>query len=60
MDIEGIKAKLKQEWEERPIIMIMAGTALVNSVIHVVKMTNETRNSHAWSKEVKRRNKMTR
>lgn len=58
--LEKVKAKLKQEWEERPIIVIMAGTAVANTAIHVVKMMNETRNSHAWSKEVDRRDKMTR
>jgi hypothetical protein len=57
--MEKLKTKLKKEWEERPIIVITAGSVAASMLIKLLEVTNETRNSRAWAKEVKRRSKMS-
>jgi hypothetical protein len=60
MNIEGIKTKIKQEWEERPIIVIAVVATVSELTFKTIKAVNESRNSKSWEKEVDRRNKMYR
>ena len=58
--MDKIKTKIKQLWEENPVIVIMVGTAVANTAIHATKAMTEARNAKSWAKEVDRRDRMTR
>ena len=55
--MDKFKTKIKQIWEEQPIVIITAVATTASVLLKAVEVTNETRNSRTWAKEVKRRSR---
>lgn len=55
--IKDTQAKLKKLWDENPVICIVLGIATANAGAKLMHANSERRNSKAWSREVKRREK---
>lgn len=53
--IKDIQTKAKRLWDENPMLCIVLGIASANASSKLVKANSELRNSKAWSREVKRR-----
>lgn len=55
--IKDFQAKAKRLWDENPVLAIALGIAAANAGAKVVQANSARRNSKAWSREVKRREK---
>lgn len=52
--------RIKQEWEEDPVKVLVIASLVATAAAKLIEAGNNTRNSHAWKKEVNRRDRMTR
>jgi hypothetical protein len=58
--IKDAQAKLKQLWDENPVICIVLGIASANAGATLMRANAERRNSKSWDRETKRRMKADR
>lgn len=54
------KAKLKEAWEENPLLVIGIATAAGTVAVKLMQSYAAVQNSHAWKREVARRERKTR
>lgn len=57
---QKVKDKIKQAWEENPILVIGVGAAAIKAVAALIDANTRRVNAHAWAIEVDRRNRMSR
>lgn len=55
--IKDIQTKAKRLWDENPMLCIVLGIAGANASAKLMSANSQRRNSKAWSREVKRREK---
>jgi hypothetical protein len=55
--LKDIQTKAKRLWDENPVLTIALGVATANAAAKLVQANSARRNSKAWSREVKRREK---
>lgn len=55
--IKDIQTKAKRLWDENPVLTIALGIAAANAGAKVMQARSASRNSKAWNREVKRREK---
>ena len=51
------KTRIKQTWEEQPLVVVMVATAAAGAAAQVIKASTEASNSRTWAKEVDRRDR---
>jgi hypothetical protein len=59
MNVKRFTTNLKRQVEENPLAAIMIATTAATVVVKLISVSNEHRNSKAWSKEVDRRRRMS-
>jgi hypothetical protein len=57
---EKAKMKIRQAWEENPVVVAGVGAAVVTAAAKLLDSVTAARNSRSWKKEVDRRTMNTR
>jgi len=52
--------KIKQTWEENPLVVIGIGAVAVNAAAKLMDANTRRQNARSWEIEVERRNRMSR
>lgn len=55
--VKDTQDKLKKLWNENPVLCIVLGIASANAGAKLMHANSERRNSKAWNREVRRREK---
>jgi hypothetical protein len=53
--LDDIQTKAKRLWDENPLVCIVVGIAAANAGSKLMRANSDRRNSKAWTREVKRR-----
>ena len=58
--MDKAKTKIKQAWEENPLLVIGVGAAAATAAAKVLDSVTSAKNSRSWAKEVDRRDRNSR